>query len=176
MTRSRPRRATVAWCLFDFANSAYTTLIITVAFAVYFRQVVVNAPDNRGDQLWGIANFVAMLAVAAASPILGAIADYSASKKKFMGFFALMGIVASLFMVTIGRGGWLWAVVLYLFGRVGFSGANIFYDSLLPHVARENEMDKVSSAGYALGYLGGGLLLAGLLLLLCRRRGRGAGL
>jgi len=116
--------------------------------------------QSRATQVWGLSTALAAAIVAVLAVILGPIADYAASKKRFLGVFTAFGVVASLAMVSIGRGGWLLAVVLYLVGRVGFSGANVFYDSLLPHVARADEMDRVSSQGYAFGYLGGGVLLA----------------
>ena len=95
------RRAVASWCLFDFANSAYTTLIITVAFSVYFQEAVVNAPDNTGDRLWGIANFIAMAVVAVTSPVMGALADYSGRKKFLLIATMLMGRVGPLTLVLL---------------------------------------------------------------------------
>jgi UMF1 family MFS transporter len=116
--------------------------------------------QSRATQVWGLTTAFAALIVAILAIVLGPIADVSASKKKFLAFFAGLGILASMLMVNIGRGDWVLAALLYVTGRVGFSGANIFYDALLPYVAGEDEMDRVSSRGYALGYLGGGILLA----------------
>ncbi len=158
------KKAILSWCMYDWANSAFITTIGAAVMPSYFGAVAAaglsDIQQSSATQIWGVSTSIAAAIGAVLAITLGAIADYSASKKKFLGFFAMIGIVASLLMVTIGRGGWMWAVVLYLFGRIGFSGANIFYDSLLPHVARQDEMDRVSSWGYALGYLGGGLLLA----------------
>lgn len=158
------KRAIWSWCMYDWANSAFITTIGSAVLPTYFGAVVAaglsQIQQSRATQVWGLSTSIAAAIGAVLAITLGTIADYSASKKKFLRFFAMMGVLASLLMVTIGRGGWVWAVVLYLFGRVGFSGANVFYDSLLPHVAREDEMDRVSSQGYALGYLGGGILLA----------------
>jgi UMF1 family MFS transporter len=102
--RSR-RRAVTAWCLYDFANSSYTTLIVTVVFSVYFREVVVAADDNTGDQLWGFANVLAMLSVALASPVLGAIADEAGRKKTLLVLTTLQTIVATalLYFTSPGR-------------------------------------------------------------------------
>jgi MFS-type transporter involved in bile tolerance (Atg22 family) len=94
------------------------------------------------------------------APILGAIADYSGSKKRFLAAFAIPGMLAAALMVFITTGSWLLASLLYIIGEIGFSGSLVFYDSLLPHVARPEEMDQVSTRGYAMGYLGGGILLA----------------
>ncbi|MFB3777394.1 MAG: MFS transporter [Bryobacteraceae bacterium] len=153
------RRATVAWCLFDFANSAYTTLIITVAFAVYFRQVVVQASDNRGDQLWGIANFIAMLAVAAAAPVLGAIADFSGRKKRFLILLTLLSVAATALMFLVGPGDVAAAILLFVIGTFGFEAGYVFYNAFLPDVAAPESVGRVSGWGWGVGYIGGLLCL-----------------
>jgi UMF1 family MFS transporter len=109
---------------------------------------------------WGYSNTIAMLIVGIAAPILGAIADHSGRRKRFLAGFAALGITATALMTGIGHGMWFYASFLYIFGRVGFGGANIFYDSLLPHIAESEDIDRVSAEGYACGYLGGGILLA----------------
>ena len=158
------KRAIRSWAMYDWANSAFITTIGAAVLPAFFGAVVAagltGVQQSWATQIWGLTTAIAAAIVAVLAIVLGPIADYSASKKKFLGVFAGMGILASLLMVGIGRGGWLPAIILYVIGRIGFSGANVFYDSLLPHVAREDEMDQVSSLGYALGYLGGGLLLA----------------
>ena len=158
------KRAIRSWAMYDWANSAFITTIGSAVMPVFFGAVAAvglsGIQQNRATQVWGYTTAFAALIVAILAIVLGPIADVSASKKKFLAFFAGLGILASMAMVGIGRGDWVLAVLLYVTGRVGFSGANIFYDSLLPHVAGEDEMDRVSSQGYALGYLGGGLLLA----------------
>ena len=140
------RRATVAWCLFDFANSAYTTLIITVTFAVYFRQVVVNATDNRGDQLWGLANFIAMLVVALASPVLGALADYSGRKKLFLIFATLVSVAATALLNRVGPGDIVPAVTLFILGTLGFETGYVFYNAFLQDVSTPETMGRISCA------------------------------
>jgi UMF1 family MFS transporter len=117
---------------------------------------------------WGYSNTIAMLLIAIAAPILGAIGDHSGAKKRFLGGFAFVGIVATGLLIGIGSGMWVFASLLYIFGRVGFGGGNIFYDSLLPHVASPEEIDRVSAEGYAYGYLGGGILLALNLLMILK--------
>jgi MFS transporter, UMF1 family len=158
-TVTRSRRATIAWCLFDFANSSYTTLIITVAFAVYFRQVVVNAPDNRGDQLWGIANFAAMLSVAVVSPLLGAIADYSGRKKRFLILLTLLSVAATALMFFVGPGDIAAAMVLFVLGTFGFEAGYVFYNAFLPEVSEPKSVGRVSGWGWGAGYAGGLLCL-----------------
>jgi len=158
-TQPNPKRATAAWCLFDFANSAYTTLIITVAFAVYFRDVVVHAADNRGDQLWGLANFIAMLAVAAASPVLGALADFSGRKKLFLILLTLVSVVATALMFRIGPGDIAAAMALFIVGTFGFEAGYVFYNAFLPDVSTPKTVGRVSGWGWAVGYVGGLLCL-----------------
>ena len=158
------QKAIWSWCMYDWANSAFITTIGSAVMPTFFGAVAAvglsQIQQSRATQVWGLTTALAAAIVAVLAVILGPIADYSASKKRFLGVFAGLGILASLLMVNVGRGDWILAVVLYSVGRIGFSGANVFYDSLLPHVAREDEMDRVSSRGYALGYLGGGILLA----------------
>jgi UMF1 family MFS transporter len=106
-----------------------------------------------------MATTIALTAIAIVSPVLGAIADTRGAKKRFLAVFVALGVVATGGMVAIGRGDWKLAAGLFIVGNVAVSGGFAFYDSLLPHIARPHEMDRVSTAGYALGYLGGGLLL-----------------
>jgi UMF1 family MFS transporter len=153
-----------AWCMYDWANSAFITTIGAAVLPTFFYAVAAaglsDVQQSLATSVWGLTTAIAAAIVAVLAIVLGPIADYSAIKKKFLAFFAGLGILASFFLVAVGQGAWVLCVFLYLAGRIGFSGANIFYDSLLPHVAREDEMDQVSSKGYALGYLGGGVLLA----------------
>lgn len=153
------RRATAAWCLFDFANSSYTTLIITVAFAVYFRQVVVAASDNRADQLWGMANFAAMFLVAAASPLLGAAADYSGRKKFLLVATTLLSVAATALLYFVGPGDVAAAVILFVVGTFGFEAGYVFYNAFLPDVAAPEAVGRVSGWGWGVGYAGGLLCL-----------------
>jgi UMF1 family MFS transporter len=149
------RRATVAWCLFDFANSSYTTLIITVAFAVYFRTAVVDAADNRGDQLWGLSNFIAMLLVALASPVFGAVADYSGRKKSFLIGTTLATIAAAALMFFAGPGDVVLAMGLYIAGTIAFEMGYAFYNAFLPEVSTPATVGRISGWGWAVGYIGG---------------------
>jgi MFS transporter, UMF1 family len=150
-----------SWKMYDWANSAFATTIMAAVLPEFYSSVA-GATLNRttATSYWGYSNTIAMLLIAIAAPLLGAISDHSGAKKKFLAGFAFVGIVATGLLIGAGNGMWLYASILYIFGRVGFGCGNIFYDSLLPHVAKKEEIDRVSAEGYAYGYLGGGLLLA----------------
>jgi UMF1 family MFS transporter len=150
-----------AWALYDWANSAFWTTIIAAVFPIYFTRVAAaELPPASATARFATATTLAMVAVAVLSPVLGAMADFAGWKKKMLGAFVAIGVVATAAMYFIGRGDWELALLLFAVGNIGVTGSLVFYESLLPHVAREEERDMVASAGFALGYLGGGLLLA----------------
>ena len=150
-----------AWAMYDWASSAFTTTIVAAVFPIYFQRVAGADLDPAGATTrFALATTFGLILIAVASPLLGTLADYAALKKKMLGAFAVLGVVATACMYFIQRGDWLLAAVLFVLGNIGAAGSYVFYDSLLPHIAGEEEMDRVSAAGYALGYLGGGLLLA----------------
>ncbi len=155
------RKTILSWCMYDWANSAFAATIMAAVLPVYYSSVAgATLSKTTASSYWGYTNTLAMLIVAFCAPFLGALADHGGMKKKFLAGFAALGIMATACMATVGRGDWLLASFLYILGMVGFSGGNNFYDSLLPHITRPDEIDRVSSWGYASGYLGGGLLLA----------------
>jgi MFS transporter, UMF1 family len=154
------RKAVAAWCLFDFANSSYTTLIVTVAYSVYFRDVVVGAADNRGDRLWGIANFIAMAVVALTSPVLGAISDFSGKKKFFLIATTLQTVAATALLVFVGPGAVVSGILLYVVATIGFEAGYVFYNAFLPDVATPEKIGRVSGWAWGVGYAGGLLSLA----------------
>ena len=155
------RRVVNAWCMYDWADSAFaTTIMAAVLPPFYHRVAAATLPGHVATAYWGYTASIAMLVIAISAPILGAIADYSAAKKRFLAAFTALGVLATAFLYGVSTGDWLLASMLYILGDVGFGGADIFYNALLPHVARPDEIDQVSTKGYALGYLGGGLLLA----------------
>jgi MFS transporter, UMF1 family len=150
-----------AWVLYDWANSAFVTTIVAAVFPVYFSSVAgAGLTPSRATQRYAIATTFALVVVAVIAPVLGTIADAAASKKRFLAGFLALGVasVAALFFVE--RGEWPLAAALFVVANIGANGSFVFYDALLPHLARGDELDRVSTAGYALGYLGGGLLLA----------------
>ena len=155
------RRELRAWAFYDWANSAFVTTIVAAAFPIFYSSVAAaDLPKDEATARYAFTTAIALALVALMTPVLGAVADYLGAKKRLLGSFLVLGVLATATMFFIGRGDWLFASVVFVFGNVGFSGANVFYNSLLPHIAREDEIDRVSTAGYALGYLGGGLLLA----------------
>ena len=150
-----------AWAAYDWANSAFQCTIITAVFPVYSASVAAdNLPPAVATERFAMATTLALAIVAVIAPVLGAYADFAGAKKRLLAIFLGVGVISTAAMVQIGSGDWLLAAVLFVIANIGVSGSFVFYDSLLPHVADDSEMDRVSSAGYALGYLGGGVLLA----------------
>jgi UMF1 family MFS transporter len=156
--RTREQRA---WAMYDWANSAVQCTIITAVFPIYFASVAgADLPPAVATERFATATTLALVIVAVMSPILGAYADYAGAKKRLLAVFLAIGVSATAAMFFITRGEWQFAALLFIVVNIGVSASFVFYDSLLPHIAGPDEMDRVSSAGYALGYVGGGLLLA----------------
>jgi MFS transporter, UMF1 family len=150
-----------AWVLYDWANSAMVTTIVTAVFPYYFASVAgAGLPTARTAQAWAMANTVALVATAVLAPVLGAVADYAPVKKRMLGAFMGLSIAAIAGMYFIQRGDLELAAALFVLASIGANGSYVFYDSLLPSITGTGEMDRVSSSGYAFGYLGGGVLLA----------------
>lgn len=151
------KRAQAAWAMYDWANSSFATTIMGSILPNYFAAYIAT---DGALAIWGYTIAIGSLIAALISPLLGAIADFRGSKKKFMAFFIAVGVISTglLFMVK-SPDDQLLASILYIFGTIGFAGSMVFYDALLPHVADDDEIDQISSKGYALGYIGGGLLL-----------------
>lgn len=149
-----------AWAWYDWANSVYFTTVITAVFPSFYATYAAKGLEPaQATARFGLITTVSVLFVALISPILGAMADYSGIKKRLLGVFMVIGVVACASMVMIGEGDITLASALFFIGNIGVSGSLVFYDSLLPHVASADETDRVSSAGYAMGYLSGGILL-----------------
>ncbi len=150
-----------AWALYDWANSAFFTTVVAAVFPVYFSSVAAaGVPPSVATARYAAMTTVALVLIAVAAPILGAWADAAAIRKRLLTVFLGCGVGATAGMGGIYSGDWQLASVLFVIANIGVSGSIIFYDALLPHLARTEEIDQVSTAGYALGYLGGGLLLA----------------
>lgn len=155
------RRTKWAWMMYDWANSGFVTTIMAAVLPVYYSSVAAaGLPDNLKTSYWAYTTTIALLLVAVLGPILGTMADYKGSKKRFLTVFMLLGVAATTLLFFVGEGQYLRASFIYIIANIGLSGSIVFYDSLLPHVARRDEIDEVSSRGYGMGYLGGGILLA----------------
>lgn len=149
-----------AWALYDWANSALVCTIITAVFPIYYAKVAAaDLPPKAASRYYAAITTVGMVLIAVVSPFLGAIADLRGGKKKMLGAFMAIGALAVAGMFWIHTGDLALASVLFILANIGANGSFVFYDALLPHVARPDEVDRVSTAGYALGYLGGGALL-----------------
>jgi UMF1 family MFS transporter len=146
--------------MYDWAASAMHTTIMVAVFPIYFVKVAgAGLVESGATQRLATVNTLALVFIALLSPILGAISDFRGTKKPLLALFMGIGVVAVAGMFSIGRGELDLASVLFALSLIGVAGSLVFYDALLPHVARPGEVDRVSTAGYALGYLGGGLLL-----------------
>ena len=149
-----------AWAMYDWANSAFQSTIITAVFPPFFSAVAgAGLPPAVATARFAWATTIAVTITAVLGPILGAIADYRAIKKRMLGVCVAIGVVTTMMMGTISRGEWQYAALLFMIANVAIASSFVFYDSLLPHIAAPDELDRVSTAGYAIGYLGGGVLL-----------------
>jgi UMF1 family MFS transporter len=154
------RRDLRAWAMYDWANSAFVLVIITAIFPLYYQSVsAAGLGVETAMARYGWATSISLVLVAAFAPLLGAIADMHALRKTLLGASVVLGVFATAGLVFAGTDEWARALVLFGAGNIGVTASFIFYDSLLPHIARPGEIDRVSAGGYALGYLGSGLLL-----------------
>lgn len=169
MDNKAHKRAINAWAMYDWGNSAFATTIMAALLPIYYTRVAgSNLPGNMATVYWAYTSSISLLVAAVLGPILGTIADFRGSKKTFLTIFMLIGVVGTALLYFVDTGDWQLASLFFVLGELGFAGSLVFYDSLLPHIAGPDEIDQVSSRGYALGYLGGGLLLAinmGMILL-----------
>jgi MFS transporter, UMF1 family len=153
------KKAVWGWVMYDWANSAFATTVMAGFFPIFFKQYWSFGVDvNVSTAQLGFGNSLASLFVALMAPFLGAIADKGSVKKKFLLFFAYLGVLMTAGLFLVHKGQWGMAIFVYVMGIIGFSGANVFYDAILPSIAGEDKIDYVSSLGFSMGYLGGGLL------------------
>ncbi|HED64057.1 MAG TPA: MFS transporter [Planctomycetes bacterium] len=153
------RPETRAWALYDWANSAFWLTVVTAVFPVYYKTLSEGLDDATAAYRYTLATTIALACTAVATPLLGAFADSRAKRKLLLGLFAGLGIAATAAMFFLLPGDWLPGLVLFAVANFGVAGSVVFYDALLPHVARPGELDRLSTTGFALGYLGSGLLL-----------------
>jgi UMF1 family MFS transporter len=158
---SRPatRGQVFSWALFDFANTAFYVLILTVGYPLYFKEIVAGG-SRQGDLLWGSSFSISMVIVALFSPILGAVADYGAGKKRFLGIFTALCVFATALLFFIHDGMIILGMVLLILANIGFEAGLVFYDAFLPEISTERSYGRVSGYGFALGYAGSLVTLA----------------
>lgn len=150
-----------AWAMYDWAASAMQTTVMVAVFPIYFVKVAgAGLAESGATQRLATVNTVALVIIALASPFLGAISDYGGTKKKWAAIFMFLGVAAVAGLFFVHKGDIELGSILFLFALIGVAGSFVFYEALLPHIARGAEIDRVSTAGYAVGYIGGGILLA----------------
>jgi MFS transporter, UMF1 family len=148
------KKEILGWCMYDVADSAFTTVIVTAIYAPYFSKVVVGDP-GKADFLWGIAASISEIIVALLAPILGAIADFSGSRKKFLAACAVVIVFFTASLYFVGPGMTTLGLVLYILANIGFAGGGVFIDSFLPGISNESNAGRISGMKWALGYMSG---------------------
>ena len=158
---NRSSKAVLSWAMYDWANSAFATVVMAGFFPLFFRDYwSAGTPSSDITFFLGLGNALASLLIVLMAPVLGAIADSGGWRKKFLAWFAVLGIAMTAGLFWVGQGQWPMALLLFSLASIGFMGGNIFYDALLVSVSSEEHLDRNSAWGFALGYLGGGLLFA----------------
>ena len=154
------------WAMYDWANSAFATTVMAGFFPVFFKEYWNSGVDAATSTFrLGMANSLASLLIVLLAPLLGAIADCMSRRKAMLFSFAFLGVLMTAGLYLIGEGDWFLAAFLYVLALIGFSGSNVFYDSLLPFVSRKDKIDQTSALGFSMGYLGGGILLSIIVLM-----------
>ena len=149
-----------AWAMYDWANSAFWSTVVTAVFPRFFSDyAAAGLMPVEATARFAWATTLAAVIIAVLGPVLGAVADYRAWKKRLLAVFMGVGVTATLLMATIARGDWVYAAVIFVVANIGVATSLVFYDSLLPHIARPDEIDRVSTAGFAIGFFGGGIVL-----------------
>ncbi|MBS3794476.1 MAG: MFS transporter [Candidatus Thorarchaeota archaeon] len=163
------RKERIGWYLYDLANTSFTVLIVTALFPLYFRLLVGN--ETLGDAMWGYAGSITMIVIALSSPVLGAIADFGGSKKKFMAVYTSICIIFTVMMIflppilpreegpftfppVLGLEIWVWAWLIFIIANIGFQGALPFYNAWLPEISTEENIGRIGGYGFAAGYVG----------------------
>lgn len=162
LSRREYNKRTRAWVMYDWANSAFAVVVLAAVLPTYFVEVAGTSLPNpeTASSAWAVVIALSLVLVALLAPLLGTLSDLIRAKKMLLATFVFIGVVGTSLLVLVSTGDWQLAAIFFLIGRLGFGMANVFYDSLLPHTAIEEDLDRVSTRGYAMGYLGGGLLLA----------------
>ncbi|MBM3162199.1 MAG: MFS transporter [Chlorobi bacterium] len=143
----------ISWLFFDFANTSFSVMMVTFAFPLYFKNVICGG-DPSGDVLWGAGVSLSMLLVAVVSPVLGAASDYTGMRKRYLFFFTMLSVLATVLLGFSGPGMAVSAIILFVLANMGFEGGLVFYDSYLKEITSEKSIGRVSGYGFAMGYLG----------------------
>jgi UMF1 family MFS transporter len=166
--RLKMTREELSWVLYDVGNSAFVLVMITAIMPIFYKDVAAgHLSSTVSTANWGFANSTASLILALLSPILGAMADYKARKKIFFLFFLCLGLIFNLTLSFVGQGQWFLCLFLFVIARVGWAGANVFYDAFITDVTTQDRMDTISARGFAFGYIGSVipfLVIIGLIL------------
>ena len=151
------RKERVAWYLYDFGNSAYASVVLLAVYSAYFQKQVVGGAE--GSRLWGLTISVAMIIVAIAAPIMGAIADFSGAKKRFLFFFTTISVIFTALLFFTHKGTVALAILFFLLAEIGYRAAQVFYDAMLPEIASQEETGRIAGTGWAVGSAGGIVIL-----------------
>lgn len=164
---SRFSKIEKSWILYDWANSAYSLIIVTAILPIYFKFVAGEAGIGNAEStaVWGYASSFATLLISLSAPILGTLGDYEGKKKKLFNVFAMSGMIMTFALALVPDKSWIALLAVYVLSHMGYQGANVFYDGFLVDVTEDERMDEVSSMGYGLGYIGSALLFIAVMVL-----------